>query len=178
MFLGPNARITGGVAARRAFPAGTQLPFIQAVAPVGWVRVATYDDAALRIVGSATPANGGSNGFSVVMAQTGTGTGTTGTGTTGTGTSGSTTLTAAQIPAHTHQYSDVDSNNNWYSAANTGGFQVPQWNRAAATTDSGTGGGGGHTHSLPGLSVPGLSIPSLSVTFGMKYVDALIARKS
>jgi hypothetical protein len=186
MFLGPNSRVTGGVAARRAFPAGTQLAFINAAAPLGWVRVSTYDDALLRIVGSATPSSGGTNNFSTVNAQTGTGTGTTGTGstgtgTTGTGTSGSTTLTSAQIPAHTHNLSYVNNivtpNTGSYTYANMGGSSA---NKA---TDNGTGGGGSHNHTVPGLSVPalsipGLAIPSLPISFSIKYVDVLIARKS
>jgi hypothetical protein len=187
MFLGPNSRVTGGVAARRAFPAGTQLAFINAVAPLGWVRVSTYDDALLRIVGSATPSSGGSNNFSTVNAQTGTGSGTTGTGstgtgTTGTGTSGSTTLTSAQIPAHTHGIAYVNN----ITTGNTGAYHYPNIGGSSsgtATTDNGTGGGGSHNHTVPGLSVPalsipGLAIPSLPISFSIKYVDVLIARKS
>jgi hypothetical protein len=187
MFLGPNSRVTGGVAARRAFPAGTQLAFINVVAPLGWVRVSTYDDALLRIVGSATPSSGGSNNFSTVNAQAGTGTGTTGTGstgtgTTGTGTSGSTTLTSAQIPAHTHGLAYVSNDR----TNGTGAYTFPNIGGSGsgtATTDNGTGGGGSHNHTVPGLSVPalsipGLAIPSLPVSFSIKYVDVLIARKS
>jgi hypothetical protein len=40
------------------------------------------------------------------------------------------------------------------------------------------GSGTAHSHSVPGLSIPGLSVPSLSITTAIKYVDALIAKKS
>ena len=185
MFLGPNSRVTGGVAARRAFPAGTQLAFINAVAPLGWVRVSTYDDALLRIVGSATPSSGGSNNFSTVNAQTGTGTGTTGTGSTGAGSASGTTdahtLSTAEIPAHAHNINYVAN----IRTANTGSYTYPNVGGSGSTvsTQANTGGGGSHTHTItglgiPSLSIPALSVPSLSVTFGIKYVDALIARKS
>jgi hypothetical protein len=147
MFLGPGSRVTGGVAARRAFPAGTQLAFINAVAPVGWVRVSTYDDAALRIIGSATPGSGGTNGFSTVMAQT---------------TVGNTTLTSAQIPAHTHSITFLNN----LVTPDTGAYTFPNAGSTGGvnrTTDNGTGGGGSHNH---------------TITMSMKYVDALIAKKS
>ena len=63
MFLGPNSSILGGKAGRSTFPAGTTMLFLQAAAPVGWTRVTTNDDALLRIVGTAAPGTGGSNGF-------------------------------------------------------------------------------------------------------------------
>jgi hypothetical protein len=188
MFLGPNSRVTGGVAARRAFPAGTQLAFINVVAPLGWVRVSTYDDALLRIVGSATPSSGGSNNFSTVNAQTGTGTGTTGTGstgtgTTGTGTSGSTTLTSAQIPALSVSGTTYSSASGTANQSIVGGGTGGSGSFSTSLNANASGGGGSHNHTVPGLSVPalsipGLAIPSLPVSFGIKYVDVLIARKS
>lgn len=45
------------------FASGTTMMFIQAAAPTGWTRVTTNDDALLRIVGTATPGTGGTNGF-------------------------------------------------------------------------------------------------------------------
>jgi hypothetical protein len=153
VFLSPNSRVTGGKAARRGFPAGTQLMFVNAAAPVGWVRVSSFDDALLRIVGSAAPGSGGSNGFvATVNGQTGT----------GAGTSGATTISTATLPSHTHTIPFGGSSAGEHCVgACTGGVGV------ASITGS-AGSGGSHTH----------SIPSLSVTFGIKYVDALIAKKS
>lgn len=173
MFIGPGqrARTKGG-----AFPSGTQLMFINASAPRGWVRVATFDDALLRIVGSAAPSSGGANGFvAVVNAQTGTGTGTTGTGNTGTGTSGATTITTATMPAHAHQ-EQWNSGGCVLGLGGTPGNTTPSATNAPSTQNNGSG--GSHTHTVPALTIPGLSVPSLSITFGIKYVDALIAKKS
>jgi hypothetical protein len=161
VFLSPNSRVTGGKAARRGFPAGTQLMFVNAVAPVGWVRVSAFDDALLRIVGSAAPGSGGSNGFvAAVNGQTG-----TGTGVTGTGTSGAHTLSTAEMPAHVHSVP--------FTSGCTGGGTSGVGTSSAPVNTGSQGGGGSHTH-----TVPALTIPSLSVTFGIKYVDALIAKKS
>jgi hypothetical protein len=165
--LNANSRLTGGVASRRAFPAGTQLMFVNAAAPVGWVRVSSVDDALMRIVGSAVPGSGGSNGFvATVNGQTG-----TGTGTTGTGTSGATTISTATMPAHTHTGAAS-------ATIGCGGSPLYEGTAGCRVTGVGTntgsnGSGGSHTHTIPGLSVP-----SLSVTFGIKYVDAIIAKKS
>ncbi len=148
MFLNAGSRLTGGVASRRAFPAGTQLAFINAVAPVGWVRVSTYDDAALRVVGSASPSSGGSNGFSTVMAQT---------------TVGNTTRCHQRTdwPSHTHSINYVQNDRN----NNTGSYLYPNIGGSGSTvnTNGNTGGGGSHNH---------------AITLSMKYVDALIAIKS
>jgi hypothetical protein len=69
-----------------SFTAMTML-FLQPAAPTGWTRVTTYDDALLRIVGSATPGAGGATAFSIFNAQTVT---------------GNTTLTTSTIPSHIH----------------------------------------------------------------------------
>lgn len=175
MFLMPGSRArAGNVANYNAIPRGTVTDFFQAAAPRGWTRVTTNDDALQRIVGTATPGSGGTNGFVATFnSQTGTGTGTTGGGTTGTGTSGATTITTATMPAHTHTLGATLSNV----------FTGCQLNGVIQTTGSGNntgsnGSGGSHTHTVPGLSVPGLSVPSLSVTFAIKYVDALLATKN
>jgi microcystin-dependent protein len=146
MFLSPNSRVTGGKAARRDFPAGTQLSFLNAAAPVGWVRVSAFDDALLRIVGSAAPGSGGSNGFVATFnSQTVT---------------GAHTLTAAEIPAHTHNVAGTVNNS---VGGSTYVAMQDTLTPRTATTDNGTGGGGAHTH---------------TIATAIKYVDALIARKS
>jgi hypothetical protein len=187
MFLSAGARPGRGVGGRGtgAFRAGTTIgAFQQATAPLGWTRVTTNDDAAIRIVGSAVPGVGGTNGFSTVNAQTGTGTGstgtgTTGTGTTGTGTSGATTISIATMPAHTHPYQTGRS------PGCAGFFTDPGAVGTAQTTynTGSNGSGGSHTHTVPSLTVPSLTVPSLSipslpVTFGIKYVDVIVARKN
>jgi hypothetical protein len=148
VFLSANSRVTGGRAARgAAFMAGTQLAFINAFAPVGWVRVATFDDALMRIVGSAAPASGGANGFVATFnSQTVT---------------GAHTLTQAELPAV------ALSSTSLFLAAAGSATGINQGTGAAinqATVTTGNmGSGSSHTH---------------PITTSIKYVDALIARKS
>lgn len=76
------------VIAAVAVPAGTVMLFWQTAAPVGWTRVTTHHDKALRVVGStAGGVAGGTNAFSTVMAQT---------------VVGSDTPSAAKTAAHFH----------------------------------------------------------------------------
>jgi hypothetical protein len=52
-------------------PTGTVMVFYQAAAPIGWTKVVTQNDKALRVVNGASGGGaGGSNPFSTVMAQT------------------------------------------------------------------------------------------------------------
>lgn len=169
MFISPGSRAKAG---GKPFPTGTQMMFINAVAPLGWVRVATFDDALLRIVGSNTPSSGGTNGFvATVNGQTGTGTGVTGTGNTGTGTAGNSSLSTAQLASHTHGSIPV------LGSPGLGGCTQTLTNTLGGST-AGAGSGSTHNHTVPALTIPALTVPSLTVTFGIKYVDALIARKS
>lgn len=65
------------------FPPGTVMLFYQAAAPIGWTKLTTQDNKALRVVSGAGGVAGGTNPFSTVMAQT---------------VVGNTTLTAAMVP--------------------------------------------------------------------------------
>jgi microcystin-dependent protein len=127
--------------------------FVQPAAPVGWTRVTSFDDALLRIVGSAAPGSGGSNGFVATFnAQTAT---------------ASYTLLIADIPSHSHTLNpasghrifDFDTSpDHGTSGSNAAGlFQL------SGVPTSSIGGGGPHSH---------------GITTAIKYVDALIARKS
>jgi hypothetical protein len=129
------------------FVSGTTMMFLQAAAPIGWTRVSTYDDALLRIVGSATPSSGGSNGFVATFnSQT---------------TTGAHQLVVAEMPSHTHaQESDTvtqqapGSIGYMYDSAQTHLLST----RPSATGS--TGGDGTHSH---------------TITTGIKYVDSLVA---
>jgi hypothetical protein len=61
--------------------------FFQAAAPVGWTKLTTHNDKALRVVSGTGGVAGGANAFSTVMAQT---------------VVGNHTLTIAQLAAHNH----------------------------------------------------------------------------
>lgn len=112
-------------------PAGTVMIFPQSTAPTGWTRQNVNDDSAIRIVGSAVPGSGGSNGFiSKLINQI---------------TLDSHTLTQGEIPSHGHNLNTNQttsgasgSTNIFYSNGSTGTF----------LTSSSAGGGGGHVHTL------------------------------
>lgn len=71
-----------------SIPSGSVMAFYQTSVPTGWTRVTTFDDALTRIVGSATPGSGGSNGFVATFnSQTVT---------------GNTTISTSTMPAHAH----------------------------------------------------------------------------
>jgi hypothetical protein len=131
-------------------PSGTVMAVYQAAAPTGWTRVTTYDDALMRIVGSATPASGGTNGFVAAFnAQTAT---------------GNFTNTTATIPGHTHTLPGGD-------AGPLGGPNSPQsvyfvqsnGSANSTSTGAGTGTGGAHAH---------------SIITAIKYVDAMLVSKN
>jgi microcystin-dependent protein len=125
-------------------PAGTLMLFVQTAAPTGWTKSTTHDNKALRIV-SGTASTGGSVAFTTAFAS---------------GLSaGATTLSTAQMPAHTHSA--------WsgQTAPNLGGSSCggPQFPTSTSTSGS-QGGGGSHDHTLP--------------SFAVQYVDVIIATKN
>jgi hypothetical protein len=126
-----------------AFPAGTRIGFQQTAAPTGWTKdtTAAINDSILRLVtGSVTP-SGGSVAFSTWNAQTAT---------------GGYTLQIADIPAHTHGYTE-------YSTSGAAGASSGRPVSVPFTQQTGaTGGGGSHSHSL---------------TQGIKFYDFIIAAK-
>jgi microcystin-dependent protein len=131
--------------------------FVQTNAPLGWTKITTHNDKALRVV-SGTVGSGGSVAFTTAFSA---------------GTlpviTNSHTLTTAEIPAHTHAentqagaaFGDVGGLNDRQNIPASG---IGDSNQAAILTTS-TGGDGGHTH--------GITVPSLAVN----YVDVIFASK-
>lgn len=121
-----------------AFPAGTAMLFAQTTAPAGWTKSTTHNDKALRVV-SGTAASGGTVAFSTVFGRTAT---------------DGTSLTTAQLAAHTHD-AVLNSSERDYSAYGSG-------------TDFGTGStgsqgsGASHSHGLD---------------LRVRYVDVILATK-
>lgn len=168
------------------FPAGTAMLFQQTTAPTGWTKSTTHDNKALRVV-SGTAGSGGTVAFTTAFASksvagsvTTTVNSTTATGTIS-GTVGDTTLTEAQIPAHTHKTQIGVVN-----GGTAGGISIFGANAAGGgqVTDSGTGGGGSHNHSFSGSFTGSSHTHTASSTFSgtaidlaVQYVDLIIATK-
>jgi hypothetical protein len=130
-----------------AFPSGTIMLFVQTSAPTGWVKSTAHDNKALRVV-SGTAGSGGSVGFTSAFES---------------GQVGATTLTTAQIPAHTHR-----------TFRSTGTGDPPFVLSSAGTLSNSrvigndppienTGGGGSHSH---------------TINLAVQYVDVIICTKS
>lgn len=125
-------------------PTGTAMLFVQTSAPTGWTKSTTHDNKALRVVSGAA-GTGGSVAFTTAFASQ-------------TPVIGDTTLTIAQIPAHTHNAVSYVS----FIYA-SGGSTAYQSSGSVAT--SSTGGGGSHTHT------------SSAINLAVSYVDVIIATK-
>ena len=130
-------------------PSGTVTDFFQAAAPTGWTRLTTYDDALIRIVGSAAPASGGSNGFVATFnAQTVT---------------GNFTLTTATMPSHPHTLPGGDAGPVLVSNSPQSIYAVQSNGTNNSTNTLSAGSGGAHSH---------------PITTAIKYVDVLLATKT
>lgn len=155
-------------------PAGTALLFVQTNAPTGWTKSTTHNNKALRVVSGAA-SSGGTVAFSTAFASQAV-----------SGTVGSYTLTAADIPSHTHTATSTDAGHIHYMGKNaatgsggggggqfmdttgTGGYNATTTGNASITTTIGsTGGGGGHSHSFTGTAI----------NLAVQYVDVIIATK-
>lgn len=174
---------TLGGAGISEFATGTALLFYQAAAPTGWTKSITNNDKALRVVSGTTGGSaGGTSAFSTVFAnQTPSGsvstsiTGVAGSVTVSGGSVGATTLTASQIPAHTHGWSastgteSANHNHNFTVSGNTDlvtSFNQGATNNNGAATAGNTNGtqihfsGSGttgtesaaHTHNVSGTT--------------------------
>ena len=128
-----------------SIPTGTVMLFFQAAAPTGWTQIAANDDKAIRVVSGTGGGTGGTVAFETAFASQA----VTAVG----GVTGSHTLTAAQMPAHTHNVGNQQQL--WvaqgapqaaYSGMNTGIV-----NHLFPTQS--TGGGTGHTHTFTGTAI-------------------------
>lgn len=177
-------------------PSGTRLLFHNSSSPTGWTKDTSINDSALRVV-SGTPGSGGSTGFVSALGNPSVsgsvsisgepGSGNLNTSISGNVNIGSTTLSTAQIPAHSHGVRRFDmargsdgQNNNTLSKG-TGNS-----NSFLATTNTGSTGSHGHNaaHNLAG-SISGApsrgtlsaSLSSSSASINVKYQDFIIAQK-
>jgi hypothetical protein len=148
--------------------AGSRMLFEQSTAPTSWTKDATsHNNKALRVV-TGTAAPGGSTAFTTVFASR-TPTGSVSGSNSGGGVSAH-TLSTAQIPSHTHDYTIRQGP----SPAGLGGGNVAAANTAATT---GTGGGQSHTHGFTNPTWSG-SFSGSALDFAVQYVDLIIASKN
>jgi hypothetical protein len=151
-----------------AMPSGTRMLFNNTTAPTGWAKDVTagLNDRAIRITTGAV-GSGGSVAFSTAFSNklvTGS------LGSAGGGTTGATTLTTAQMPAHTHtQQTDGPQ----YAGAYTGvvGYQP---GTTGGTATGSTGGGGSHDHTLADHTHTFTGTP---IDLAVTYTDFIIAQK-
>lgn len=127
------------------FVSGTRMAFQQTAAPTGWTKDTTtaINDSIMRLV-TGTAGSGGALAFSAFAADSAT---------------GATTLSAAQIPAHTHLQ---DASTILSQAGNTGA-NSGIGRALGGVTQASSGGGGSHSHTL---------------AQNLKYYDFIIASKN
>ena len=155
-----------------AFPSGTRLLFNQSTAPIGWTKVTTYDDFALRVV-SGSVGTGGSVVFSSAFSSH-----------TMSGTTDGHTLTIAEMPTHNHDITDPSHTHAFNvtqgipssAGPHSGGYNdMNQQTMTTLSTSVGVtgitinnqGGGAAHTHPFT----------SAAVNIAVKYVDVIICQK-
>ena len=143
--------------ASAAFPAGTQMPFVQAAAPTGWTKQTTVNDATIRIVSGTT---GGSIAFSTAFVA--------GKAITLSGNVGATTLSLAQVASHTHTFKYFTGETTSSDRMNTV-TSISQTQGSTTVTTAAVGGNSSHTHSLSGTATVDLSV---------KYVDVILCKKA
>jgi hypothetical protein len=132
----------------RRFDSGTMMLFQQTTAPIGWTKVTTHNNKALRVVSGAA-GSGGTIDFTTAFVN---------------GNVGATGLSVAQMPSHSHTLTNVDGSD---AAAGSGLFVSASAASGVGTitpssTISTTGGDQTHTHTL---------------NLDVKYVDIIIASK-
>ena len=139
------------------FASGTDMVFHQTSAPTGWTKntTAALNDGALRTT-TGTVGTGGTVAFETAFASQAV------AGSNGNTTA--TTLSIAQIPAHTHTSQLPTANG---AAGNSSGSPVTD---VIAVATSSTGGGGSHLHG-------GSTFSGTAIDLNVKFYDVIIAAK-
>ena len=131
-------------------PSGTAMLFAQTSAPTGWTKSTTHDNKALRVV-SGSASSGGSVAFTTAFASQAVA-----------GTVGNTSLTIAQMPAHTHTVGGMQQ-----ASAAPGTYTLANYPSTFGFTTSSQGSGDAHTHTFTGTAI----------NLAVSYVDVIIATK-
>lgn len=143
-------------------PQGTRTIFYQANAPTGWTVDSGVNEHAIRLVsGGGTGGNtAGTTNFSSILT--------------------SRTLTADQIPAHTHPFSATTSSNGAHTHTYTRRPTGLRGSSGLSTAINGTqnqttSSDGAHTHTVSGTS--GNAGSGNPIDFAIKYADFIMASK-
>lgn len=156
------------------FPTGTKTLFRQTVAPIGWTKDVTYNDYALRVVGTSPFSPGGSVNFTTAMTSYPiTGTITLSTAPGGYPVSINSGDTVAPLPQHQHPAST-----RFFNTIVPVGPTVPVVPQGLnAFTNSGSpapsnnnGGGNTHNHTI----TCNASFVGDTTNFSINYVDVII----
>lgn len=136
----------------RKFDTGTKMLFVQETAPVGWTKVLTHDNKALRVVSGAA-GSGGTIDFTAAFVN---------------GNTGGTELTVAQMPAHNHD-----------NGAYTVLLRPPYVGSITGTdtTQSGIEQAVGPNDGAAIKSAGGGQTHNHTINLDVKYVDVIIASK-
>lgn len=159
---------------------GATMVFAQPAAPAGWVKLTNYEDYALRIVsGTGGVATSSNQPFSTVM-TTSTDLYSPESGTWPVSIQ-TTTLSVAQMAAHTHPMSDSSGAGlSGYTTGWPGSGPGSTWtgivnpvNAFPAGVGGYTGAGGGHSHSSGTVETISYSSP---FNLNIKYKDVILAK--
>jgi hypothetical protein len=154
------------------FPTGTRMLFVQTAAPVGWSKVTTHNNKALRIVSGNGGGSGGNQTFTGAFKNQAVSGNTNSKSTGGSVTVNNHTLSEAQMPHHWHDYG---------SASVTAQFVPGSVQSAGHSTHfrtSGKGGTTGHAHTASFSGSSHNHSFSGSVNMAVQYVDAIICQKN
>ena len=159
-YLNSSGQVSAsGIQSGVVLPSGTISLYYQASAPTGWTQITSLNDYDLRLVSSGGGTTGGTTAYSSVFVNQ--------TPTISGGSISATTLSTAQIPAHSHSTTFYQNNAcGSFATSNQGAALGPY----SVSTDS-QGGGGSHTHSISSLS-------SSSVTLNVRYANIILCSKN
>jgi len=163
-----------------SIPSSSITVFVQPTAPVGWTKLTTNDDAALRIT-SGTVTTGGLSNFSTVFTDKSLTSTISGTSTIPmSATLNPATLSSSQMAVHSHlNWGLPGSGSSPYPihpGTGPGRSPLPVFYGPNSTPAGPTGGGGSHSHTLtaPG----GVDLSPTLLPLALRYVDAIIAQRN
>ena len=157
--------------AAAAFDTGTRMIFAQNAAPTGWTKDTTnYNQHAMRIVTGTAGGTAGTVDFSTAFTSQAVSGSVAITAVTGS--AGATTLSTAQIPSHTHNYSRSNFSGKFASSK----FGVPVGQTHSTVASTAAGGGGSHTHAFS-FSSGTATFSGTAINLAVKYLDVITATK-